>query len=387
MPAAPSTIPVMWSLTSGSCTLLEDGCLTTPNFPDDHDGSSCNVSIHPEWTGVVFVEYMYAYLDTFHVDGELVPAGDGQQSGVHGMAPRSSLVWSPGYSWGAWKLCQVNALPPWRVAEGNCHIDREGCFVTAEFVHDSCFSDHCIVEFPEDWSGSLNVVEAQFNHGGTGWQENFPSILSVNGQSHVLTSSEDVFLAGVQGMVATGFTWRETGYACTWVKICLMESPKLPGPWGDEPWTCTALGDNCELPFVFNGVSFSACTQQLSGPVRRRPGRKPAQRAPAVSVVNWVFSVRSLQLRGRRGADLQHVQGLPSHGTCWACHLRALCSWTIQEPRRQWHSRQLRIVSTWKHLRVQVQLRARTACLACSMITIFLSVPLASLVSSVTVLG
>ena len=33
-----------------------------------------------------------------------------------------------------------------------------------------------------------------------------------------------------------------------------------------RPWTCTAVGDSCTLPFEFNGLHFSACTQQLSDP-------------------------------------------------------------------------------------------------------------------------
>ena len=45
-----------------------------------------------------------------------------------------------------------------------CHIDREGCFVTADVIYDSCYPDFCIVEFPADWAGSLNVVEAQFEY-------------------------------------------------------------------------------------------------------------------------------------------------------------------------------------------------------------------------------
>ena len=121
----------MWSLTSGDCTLQEDGCLTTANFPDWGGGSSCNVSINPEWTGFLFVEYMYtnfrSYRDFFHVDGERVAARDGQL-GVHGMAPRSTLYWAPTRTSVRWKICQVNALPPWRVTSGGCYIDREGCF-------------------------------------------------------------------------------------------------------------------------------------------------------------------------------------------------------------------------------------------------------------------
>ena len=137
----------------------------------------------------------------------------------------------------------------------------------ADVIYDWCSPYFCIVEFPGDWAGSLNVVEAQFDHTGEGFYDNPLAILTVNGQPHPLKSSEDVLLAGVHGMMATGFTWQTADYGlCTSVKICPMESLKLPGPWGDDPWTCTAIGDNCELPFFFNNVSFSACTQQLSDP-------------------------------------------------------------------------------------------------------------------------
>ena len=53
---------------------------------------------------------------------------------------------------------------------------------------------------------------------------------------------------------------------CIGLTICPMASPNLPGPWGDRPWTCTTRGDNCTLPSILNGVSFSACTQQFSDP-------------------------------------------------------------------------------------------------------------------------
>ena len=91
------------------------------------------------------------------------------------------------------------------------------------------------------------------------------AILEVNGQAHALSSSaDDLSRAGVQGMIASTFTWRKLATGCTRVKICPATSTRLPGPWGEEPWTCTAAGDSCTLPFEFNGLTFSACTQQLS---------------------------------------------------------------------------------------------------------------------------
>ena len=275
-PVAPLTTPVMWSLTSGSCTLLEDGCLTTANFPNASDGSSCDVSIGSEWTGFLFVEYMDIFSGgasggAFRVDGERVLARDGQLS-VHGMAPRSTLNWSPHADYDRWKLCQVNALPPWSVTKGTCYIDREGCFesLSAFYPFGYCWED-CVVEFVSGWEGSLNVVDAQFDAQTIGYfvssyYKDASIILTVNGQPHAVSSNEDLFSTGAHGMVATGFSWSQHSFACSRVKICPMESAVLPGPWGNDPWTCTALGDDCTLPFTFNGLSFSACTQQLSDP-------------------------------------------------------------------------------------------------------------------------
>ena len=272
---APLTTPVMWSLTSGNCTLQEDGCLTTANFPEKIEGSPCLVSINPEWTGFLFAEFMDTYLgDFFHVDGERVAASYGQL-GVHGMAPRSTLYWAPTSSWTRWKLCQVNVLPPWRVTRGKCYIDREGCFESQNAFGVRCPTAECTVEFADGWEGSLNVVDAHIAAREFSYyyytiyyspESHVPAFLTVNGQTHLVSSEEEFFSTGVHVMVASGFSWDTNYYECSRVKICPMESPILSGPWGEDPWTCNTQGDNCELPFVFNGISFSACTQQFSDP-------------------------------------------------------------------------------------------------------------------------
>ena len=208
---APLTTPVMWSLTSGDCTLQDDGCLTTANFPNAGGESSCNVSIDPEWTGFLFVEYLYMYCpDLFHVDGELV-AEHGGQLGVHGMAPRSTLSWSPTEPRNRWKLCQVNALPPWRVTSWWCYIDREGCFESRSAFDVECYVDECIVEFAGDWELSLDVVDAHlldenYNFNNYNYyyyyyydNDKAPAILTVNGQSHVVSSDNDFFPQACMG--------------------------------------------------------------------------------------------------------------------------------------------------------------------------------------------
>ena len=226
------------------------------------------MSVDPNWTGVLFVDYgeYHGSGGYFYVDGERVLAESGQR-GVHGMAPRNTLQYSPFSVWtyGMWKICQVDGLPQWTVTEGDtCYIDRHGCFESGASanlgVEGSCNTDpgDCTVEMSADWEGSLDVVDAFFEVG---------AILEVNGQAHALSSSaDDLSRAGVQGMIASTFTWINIGTSCTRVKICPATSTRLPGPWGEEPWTCTAAGDSCTLPFEFNGLNFSACTQQLSDP-------------------------------------------------------------------------------------------------------------------------
>ena len=292
-----ATSPLMWNLSSGSCVLLQDGCVTTSNYgvldentgvPYGHDGQPCVMDINPAWTGFLYVEYMeLGYGGRFYVDGTPVTQESYRgQYGVHGTAPRESLEWSPSTSsYGSrsqWKLCQVNALPPWTVTEGDCRVNRQGCLETAYFVfRDAGYNmkrdcwmlafESCVVEISDDWEGSLDVVEAKFERLPGPFYDVYddfvPDILELNGEAYTVSSREDFFASGVQGMIAKSLIWREGRVnGCTGVKICPMVSSQLPGPWGDEPWTCTVYGESCILPFEHNGVTFSACTQQLSDP-------------------------------------------------------------------------------------------------------------------------
>ena len=305
----------MWSHVSGPCPFDEDGCWTSANFPGNHGyEDDCSLSIDPTWTGVLFVEYMRSTSgDYFLLDGEPGQTGEGQLS-VHGMAPRSSIVWShrssSGYAYARWKICQVEALPQWTVTEGDtCYIDRHGCFESGAFasqrVHGSCdWSDaqSCTVKMSADWEGSLDVVDASFEDRDSWYYENSEDafgLLEVNGQPFVFLSVDDVSRAGVQGMMASTFTWSKPGFSCTGVKICPMPSTKLPGPWGEEPWTCTASGDSCTLPFEFKGLNFSACTQQFSDPNDADQDGNLHNGHPHCQSATGLSLCGSLQLRSR----------------------------------------------------------------------------------------
>ena len=269
----------MWSLASGDC-LLEDGCLSSPNFPRYvYYASSCEVAINPEWTGVLRVEYGTSWENSFFIDGEEIPL-DVDLHNLDGMEPKSTLVWSGFGSSHAWKMCQAEAVAPWRVTTGPCRIDRAGCFESAYFVkltvgiHPSCWQEDCAVEILDEWEGVSDVVDVFFQDDSDAYDHYFgcdqcSAVLEVNDKAFLVSSKDAVVEAGVQGMVASEFRWKFTTIyygACGGLKICPMASPNLPGPWGDNPWTCTVGGDDCTLPFVLDGVTFSTCTQQFSDP-------------------------------------------------------------------------------------------------------------------------
>ena len=229
----------MWFLTSGDRTLLEDGCFTTANFSDNGGEISCLVSIDPEWTGFLFVEFMDNYCgDSFHVDRDAVVERAGKL-GVHGMAPTSTLIWSPIHHSHRWKICQVNALPPWRVTSGHCYIDREGCFESRSAFDSSCWFVECSVEFADGWEGVLDVVDADIEVREPSYYYYYYSyvkalaLLTVNGQSHVVSSDEDFFPQARMEWWPADF--RPNSFQCSRVKICPMESPILSGPRGDDP--------------------------------------------------------------------------------------------------------------------------------------------------------
>ena len=266
----------MWSATRGSC-LLEDGCWSS----DGMSYSTCEVAIDAGWSGFLTVEYLdeFGYYK-FEIDGEIVAFRGGlevQRTPLHGMAPRTRMV-KASTTTGAWRLCQIEAMPPWSVTTGNCRIDREGCFESAHlsdlrmFEHGDCFpmGEDCTVEISDTWEGVLDVVEFWVDDSSGSYQPVTPPVLHVNHLEIQISSIDDLLEAGVHGMAASG-TMRWHFYKwytdeCAGLKICPMVSPNLPGPWGDNPWTCTSDGDECTLPFLLNGVSFSACTQQFSDP-------------------------------------------------------------------------------------------------------------------------
>ena len=89
--------------------------------------STCEVAIDAGWSGFLIAAYLDEFGNyKFVIDGEMVAFRGGleiQRTPLHGMAPRTRMVKALTTT-GAWRLCQIEAMPPWSVTTGNCRIDR-----------------------------------------------------------------------------------------------------------------------------------------------------------------------------------------------------------------------------------------------------------------------
>ena len=150
-----------------------------------------------------------------------------------------------------WKVCRVETLPVWSLLSGDCSIDHLGCLAALPPLSGSCWEVSkipCIISIDEDWEGTLDI----------GTLSDREYIFRANG----FTYTQDN-IAQLQGLVVHGeFEVRYKSFAQ--FSICPGEPPNMSGPWGTEPWTCTAAGDPCDRLYEFRGVTFVACTQQFS---------------------------------------------------------------------------------------------------------------------------
>ena len=272
----------MWTLSSGDC-ILEDGCISSPNFTRRHEGFySCEVSIDPAWTGVVHVDFLQRtlYPYTFVMDGTPVTFENldaAQLAPLHGMAPRANISFLGSGLSLPWKLCQVEALSPWwRVTTGGCQIDRDGCLETWSFVMmrtwDSsyCYWDECTVESLHKSEFALGVVESFWPEDSVAPAE----ALEVNGQSFPFAYIDDLTEAGVQRMVPSG-TIRHTG--CAGLKICPLSNCPAGSERAIGETACTDcpagrfiddlmfLCDSCQPGFFSDSTGQTQCQECAAG--------------------------------------------------------------------------------------------------------------------------
>ena len=239
---------------------LKNHCVSK-NFPGQRDaGASCEIVIAPSWTGFLFVEFFYAPLDIFVVDDYLAFSDWHQLAEFHGAVPTNLILWMAHSgtvsSYHGWRLCHVDSMPPFSIREmDECYIDREGCVNLARRSEWDPFYETsvtpCRVSINDTWTGVVDVWPVDVS------SENYNPWLSqmtvaVNGEAYHHSPSGD-FMVGLQGLAVRGVMEISWTYRIPDVKLCPVPL-NVSGPWGEQPWTCTILGDPCT----------GACTQQFS---------------------------------------------------------------------------------------------------------------------------
>ena len=265
-----------WHVDEGPC-LLEDDCITSPNFPDNYNGGErCVITIDSNWTGVLDLRAFSVNLDQDFLTVNGASYSDSYtitHARMQGTVPTRSLEWSSSptpYSGegGSWQLCRstdVNLTMTakgevlWAVVEGLCEVDVDGCVVSPNFPGTYNSQDSCTVVVDEAWLGGLEVGRFDTEYGR--------DVLYVNNHS----ISGTMFGVGgasifeLRSMTPSGtivWTTNAEVEGGGW-KLC-PSGEVVQHPWSGEVWTCKHTGEPCEFPFYFLGNSFDACTAYLS---------------------------------------------------------------------------------------------------------------------------
>eukprot|EP00929_Paragymnodinium_shiwhaense_P112790 TRINITY_DN81061_c0_g1_i1.p1 TRINITY_DN81061_c0_g1~~TRINITY_DN81061_c0_g1_i1.p1 ORF type:complete len:997 (-),score=199.83 TRINITY_DN81061_c0_g1_i1:83-3073(-) len=203
-PDASSSHP--WYIQSGACTIDEDGCMLSPNFPKHyHNKEHCRIGVMPtdltekELPAISEKNYTFrteAIYDSVTVNGQDF---SGDTTDLIGMVPTAKIEWSSDSDKTSkgWRLCPEYVVAPdpspsriveskWSVSEGDCSVDTDGCMLSPNFPQEYGVADKCVFSVEDD---APKMVVESFDT-----EEGFDT-LSVNGVEY---SGNGKDLSGVE---------------------------------------------------------------------------------------------------------------------------------------------------------------------------------------------
>jgi len=98
------TVPPLWTVTSGNCTITADGCAQSPNYPEDYASSEGCTLIASDRLGPVDADFQVEEsYDSLTVNGQVYSGKEGPQ----GVTPTGTVTWNADESKNdkGWRLC------------------------------------------------------------------------------------------------------------------------------------------------------------------------------------------------------------------------------------------------------------------------------------------
>lgn len=212
----------MWEVRSGPCTVDEEACALSPNYPGTYNNEqSCELHVLGVPGTVPAIRVVSfdteSFFDKLTVNGFVFSGTTGPQ----GVVPSGSIDWSSDFSVTStgWKLCPGDVPSPpvptpaptgdaaWGVVSGPCTVDNDGCALSPNYPESYGNDQFCEIQILD--TAAFPILAPSFN------TESNYDILTVNGQSY----SGGM---GPSGVVPTGFISWSSDFSVTYSgwKLC-----------------------------------------------------------------------------------------------------------------------------------------------------------------------
>lgn len=204
----------MWQVTSGPCSIDDNHCLRSPNYPEKYGkGQTCTITIPNPSSAVPIVVKSFeteSRWDKLVVNKAVYSGNDGPE----GVVPQGSISWSSDSSVekSGFLLCpkghesmtttttvtSSSADSMWKVKLGQCQVDVEGCVTSPNYPQNYGSRESCLIDVNADKATPIKVesflTESRFDQ------------LKVNGQYYSGSGQ------GLSGVLPVGsVTWKSDG--------------------------------------------------------------------------------------------------------------------------------------------------------------------------------
>jgi len=193
-----------WAVVDGECTIDAQGCLLSPNYPQQYSNNGrCIIDVSQQHKIVSKAFNTELSRDWLTINGQSYSGTDSPA----GIVPSGEITWSTDgdTTETGFKLCPATGQGMWEIVSGHCSIDDQECLLSPNYPEQYDNNDGCRIEA----NHPQKIASRAFN------TELSRDWLTINGQSYSGTDSP-------AGIVPSGeITWSTDGDTTqTGFKLC-----------------------------------------------------------------------------------------------------------------------------------------------------------------------